>query len=72
MKHKKNKNMSDEYDFRKGIREKYEKQFREGTNIIVLAPDVAKIFPDSNSVNETLRAVAKTAMRSGKRQAKSA
>lgn len=60
--------MLPEYDFSKGIRGKYARQFKAGTNIIVLAPDVAKIFPDSDAVNETLRAVAKIAMRSKKRQ----
>jgi hypothetical protein len=68
MKHKQNKEMLPEYDFSKGIRGKYAKQFAAGTNIIVLAPDVAKNFPDSDAVNETLRAVAKIAMRSKKRQ----
>ena len=56
--------MLPEYDFSKGTRGKYSKRFKAGTNIIVLAPDVAKIFPDSEAVNETLRAVAKIAMRS--------
>jgi len=56
--------MLPEYDFSKGIHGKYAKQFKAGTNIVVLAPDVAKIFPDSAAVNETLRAVAKIALRS--------
>lgn len=67
MKHKQEKEMLPEYDFSKGNRGKYAKQFASGTNIIVLAPDVAKNFPDSEAVNETLRAVAKIAMRSKKR-----
>lgn len=68
MKHKQDKEMLPEYDFSKGIRGKYARQFKAGTNMIVLAPDVAKIFPDSDAVNETLRAVAKIVMRSKKRQ----
>ena len=56
--------MLPEYDFSKGNRGKYANRFKAGTNIIVLAPDLAKIFPDSEAVNETLRAVAKIAMRS--------
>ena len=56
--------MLPEYDFSKGSHGKYAKQFKAGTNIVVLAPDVAKIFPDSDAVNETLRAVAKIALRS--------
>ena len=53
-----------EYDFSSGIRGKYAKRFEDGTNIIILAPDVVKDFPDSYSVNETLRAIAKIAKRS--------
>ena len=67
MKHKNDKDMLPEFDFSKGVRGKYANRFAAGTNIIVLAPDVAKIFPDAEAVNETLRAVAKIAMRSKKR-----
>ena len=51
--------MLDEYDFSKGIRGKYAKRYNEGTNIIRLDDDVAKIFPDAKSVNEALRALGK-------------
>ena len=61
--------MLPEYDFSKGVRGKYAKPFASGTNIIVLDPDLAKIFPDSDSVNDTLRAVAKIALRSKKQTA---
>jgi hypothetical protein len=63
MKNKNEKEMQVEYDFNKGTRGKYAKSFKLGTNIIVLEPDVAKIFPDSAAVNEVLRAVAKVALR---------
>ena len=43
--------MLDEYDFSKGVRGKYAKRYAEGTNIVVLTPDVAEFFPDSESVN---------------------
>jgi hypothetical protein len=49
--------MLDEYDFSKGVRGKYAKRYAEGTNIVVLAPDVAEFFPDSESVNTALRAL---------------
>ena len=49
--------MLDEYDFSKGVRGKYAKRYAEGTNIVVLAPDVAEFFPDSESVNAALRAL---------------
>ena len=45
-----------EYDFSNGVRGKYAGKFA-GSNIVVLAPDVAKTFPDSKSVNAALRAV---------------
>ena len=47
--------MRTEYDFSKGIRGKYAKRFREGTNVVVLSPDVSKAFPNSEAVNEALR-----------------
>ena len=33
-------------------------RFAKGCNVIVLDPDVAQIFPDSESVNQALRALA--------------
>ena len=50
--------MLDEYDFSQGVRGKYAKRYAEGTNVVLLDPDVAKVFPDSQSVNEALRAIA--------------
>jgi hypothetical protein len=47
--------MRREYDFRKGIRGKYAKRYAEGSNIVVLSPDIAKVFRTSESVNEALR-----------------
>ncbi len=44
-----------EYDFSTGIRGKYAKRYAKGTNVVVLSPDVARSFPDSESVNEALR-----------------
>ena len=49
----------DEYDFSKGVRGKYVQRYREGTNIVRLDDDVAKIFPDAKSVNSALRALGK-------------
>ena len=53
--------MLDEYDFSEGVRGKYAKRYAEGTNIVVLSPDVAQVFPDSESVNEALRVLVKVA-----------
>jgi len=44
-----------EYDFSGGVRGKYAQRFREGTNIVVLDPDVAAEFKDSAAVNQALR-----------------
>ena len=47
--------MKDEYDFSKGIRGKYAEQYKEGTNIVLLDPELRKSFPDDESVNKALR-----------------
>jgi hypothetical protein len=47
--------MLEEYDFSNAVIGKYAKQYAEGTNIVVLEPDVAKVFPDSAAVNQALR-----------------
>lgn len=54
-----NDDVRPEYDFRNGIRGKYAKRFREGTNVVVLDPDVASQFKDSHEVNQALRAFLK-------------
>ncbi len=48
----------DEYDFGGGVRGKHAASYAEGSNVVVLDPDVAEIFPDSRSVNKALRALA--------------
>jgi hypothetical protein len=40
-----------------GVRGKYADRFKEGTNLVLLAPDVASVFPDEQAVNEALRLV---------------
>ena len=47
--------MKDDYDFSKGVRGKYAKKFAEGANVIILDPEIAKLFPTSESVNKALR-----------------
>ena len=49
--------MLDEYDFSNGVVGKYTKQYAEGTNIVILEPDVAKVLPDSAAVNQALRQI---------------
>ena len=47
--------MRDNYDFSKGVRGKYAKLYKEGTNVVLLEPEVARAFPDSASVNKALK-----------------
>jgi hypothetical protein len=50
--------LRDEYPedlIRSGIRGKYAKAYRDGTNIVLIDPDLHKIFPDSEAVNRALR-----------------
>ena len=49
--------MLDEYDFRNGVRGKYAERYAEGTNVVVIDPDVADFFPDHDSVNDALRSL---------------
>jgi hypothetical protein len=50
--------MLEEYDFSGGVRGKYVSRFAEGSSVVVLDPDVARVFTDSESVNQALRALA--------------
>jgi hypothetical protein len=58
-----NREMPREIDFRGGERGRYAKRFAEGTNLVLLAPDVAEVFPDSDSVNAALRIVLRASAR---------
>jgi hypothetical protein len=54
--------MRPEYDFasmKGGVRGKYAKRYRAGTNLILLDPELAKAFPTDAAVNQALRAVLK-------------
>jgi hypothetical protein len=50
--------MRTHYDFSGGVRGKYARRYAEGNNVVMLDPDVARLFPNRETVNETLRAVA--------------
>jgi len=64
-----------EYDLKEvlngGVQGKYADRYREGTNLVLLAPDVARAFPTEEAVNEALRLVIqlKKLPRSGRRTA---
>ena len=54
--------MRPEYDFasmKGGVRGKYVTQYRAGTNLVLLDPDLAEAFPTDAAVNDALRAVLK-------------
>lgn len=46
-------------DLGKGVRGKYLKAYRAGTNLVLLEPDVAKVFHSSDAVNDALRSLLK-------------
>jgi hypothetical protein len=57
---KTNGDLRPEYDFaamKGGVRGKYAQEYRKGTNLILLAPDVAEVFHDTSSVNAALRSL---------------
>ena len=50
--------LRDEYPedlIKSGVRGKYTKRYREGTNLVLIDPDLHKLFPDSEAVNRALR-----------------
>ena len=64
MKTIKHEEMRKEYkreDLGKGIRGKYFEEYKKGTNLVLLSPDVAAVFRDDASVNDALRSLMKVA-----------
>ena len=51
-------------DLGAGVRGKYFEEYRKGTNLILLSPDVAKVFPTEEAVNEALRSLISLAKKS--------
>lgn len=47
--------MRPEYDFSKAVRGATAARYAQGTNVVLLDPDVAELFPDARAVNEALR-----------------
>jgi uncharacterized DUF497 family protein len=54
----KNNEMLREYDFSQGVRGKYARRYARGSNVVVLEPDVARVFPNAEAVNSSLRSLA--------------
>jgi len=58
--------MRPEYDFSDAVRGKYYERFRQSSNVVLLDPDVSAAFPNSEAVNQALRALASVARKSGR------
>jgi hypothetical protein len=50
--------MRADYDFSQGVRGKYARRYAQGANVVMLEADVAKVFPNAEAVNDSLRALA--------------
>ena len=67
--------MREEYDLagmKGGVRGKYAKTFEKAATTVLLDSDVAEVFPDSRSVNEALRTLARVLRKKGKSAQKGA
>jgi len=51
-------------DLGQGVRGKYFEAYQKGTNLVLLSPDVAKVFPTEEAVNEALRSLINVAQKS--------
>ena len=63
IKHRNHDEMRSEYDFasmKGGVRGKHYREYRKGTNVVLLEPDVAEAFPTEDAVNEALRGILTT------------
>lgn len=49
--------MRPEYDFSKAVRGVTAARYARGTNVVVIEPDVVRMFPNATAVNEALRAL---------------
>ena len=57
--HQDDDTMRPEYDFSKAVRGVTAARYAQGTNVVLLDPDVAEVFPDTRAVNEALRTFAR-------------
>jgi hypothetical protein len=64
------KPIREEYDFSGGVRGKYAERFAQGSNVVVLEPDVARAFPDAEAVNKALRVLKEIAQRESSKPAR--
>lgn len=59
-----------EYDFSKGVRGKYAQRYAEGSNVVVLPPDLARAFPTAEAVHEALRGLVSLARKATSKPAR--
>lgn len=59
-------------DLGRGVRGKYYREYMKGTNLVLLRPEVASVFPTSEAVNEALLSLMHVARRSANRKVRSA
>ncbi len=60
---KSDRDMLKEYDFSKGAGGKYAQRYAEGSNVVVLPPDLAQAFPTSEAVTDALRGLVSLAQK---------
>jgi hypothetical protein len=58
-------------DFGALVRGKYAERLRTSSNVVVIAPEVADLFPNATAVNAALRSLAEIARRAGSRRTRS-
>lgn len=51
-------------DFGKGVRGIYFDSYQKGANLVLLSPDVSKVFPNEEAVNDALRSLINLAQKS--------
>ncbi len=67
MKNDKSNELRQEYskqELGKGVRGKYYKEYMKGTNLVLLSPEVASVFPNDKAVNDTLKKLIRIAKES--------
>lgn len=64
---KRDRDMLKEYDFSKGVRGKFTHRYAEGSNVVVLPPDLAQAFPSAEAVHDALRNLVSLAQRTAKK-----
>jgi len=59
-----------EYDFSKGVRGVTAARYAQGTNLVLIDPELQQLFPTTEAVNDALRSLASIAKRAGRAKSK--